>query len=272
MGRNRPSNRDAPRVPGEEGGGTPWGKIIAALIGLLLLALLIPLACQALRGSGDEGSGAQGGSDAEEQRNAQGAGGAQGDGSGGEGSGDDGSGGGAAGESTGAQNAGREVTGDLAGLESRSGDGTSVTIPAATISGADGWIAVHADDNGEPGAVLGHAPIQEGENTSVEVPLDEPLDSSGNLYAMLHVDDPADGNYTFPDGDPPVDAEGEIALEPFRYTVSDPASGGQAGARGDELPESGGIPPTVVLALGAAMVLGGLGMFALLRRAGATGG
>ena len=56
MGRNRPSNEDAPRVPGSEGG-PPWGRIIAALIGLLLLALLIPLACQALRG--DDGSGAQ---------------------------------------------------------------------------------------------------------------------------------------------------------------------------------------------------------------------
>lgn len=90
---------------------------------------------------------------------------------------------------------------------------------------------------------------------------------------MLHVDDPADGDYTFPDGDPPVDAEGEIVLEPFRYAVSDSAPGGQqAGARGDELPESGGIPPTVVLASGAAMVLGGLGMFVLLRRASATGG
>lgn len=255
MGRNRPSNQDAPRVPGEEGGGTPWGKIIAALIGLLLLVVLIPLACQALRDSGDEGFGSQPASES------QGGGGAQGDG-----------GGGAAGEttaadeSTGAQSADREVTGDIVGIERRSGDGTSVTIPEATISGADGWIAVHADNEGEPRAVLGEAPVKEGENISVEVPLDEPLNSSGRLYAMLHVDDPADGDYTFPDGDPPLDADGETVTEPFRYAVSDVASGEQAGIRGDELPESGGVPTSAVLAIGAAMFLAG---FALMRSVGA---
>lgn len=252
MATNRPSNQDAPRVPGEEGGGAPWGKIIAALIGLLLLALLIPLACQAFRGTGDEDSGTQGAGEATEARD----GGAQGTGGGG----------GAGGETTGpeegagAQSADREVTGDLAGIEGRSGDGTSVTIPSATISGADGWIAVHADDGGEPGEVLGYAPVWEGENTSVEVPLDEPLGSTQRLHAMLHVEDPADGDFTFPDGDPPVDAEGETVTEPFRYAVGDAASPEQA--RDEELPESGGISASVMVAIGAAMFLAG---FALLR-------
>lgn len=70
MGRNRPSNEDAPRVPGEEGG-RPWGKMVVGLILLLLLALLIPFACQALSGGpgGEQGSGAQGSSG--EEKNAK---------------------------------------------------------------------------------------------------------------------------------------------------------------------------------------------------------
>src|SRR3712207_7613685 len=52
----RPSNENAPRVPGEERPGLPWGRIIATLIVLALLALLIPFACQALRGGGGAGN------------------------------------------------------------------------------------------------------------------------------------------------------------------------------------------------------------------------
>lgn len=269
MGTNRPSNQDAPRVPGEEGSrGTPWGKIIAALIGLLLLAILIPLACQALRGSGDQGSGgARDSGEATEE--AQGAGGGtQGDGDA-QGGGD---GGGAAGETNGSgdgnaaqeEGAGREVSGEIAGIESRGGDGTSVTIPRATISGAGGWIAVRSDDGGNPGAVIGQAPIRDGESTSVEVPLDESLSSTQRLYAVLHVEDPADGEFTFPDGDPPLDTtEQASATEPFRYAVSE-ASSEQAVTRNGELPESGGVPPNVVPTIGVAMLLVG---FALMRGA-----
>lgn len=272
MGTNRPSNRDAPRVPGEEGGGAPWGKIIAALIGLILLAILIPLACQALRGgTGDEGSdGTQDSEEAAQQ--SRNGGGAQGDGDDDQGNGDgggtdeaDGSGGG-----NGAREGdeGREVTGEIAGIEGRGGDGTSVTIPQATISGADGWVAVRTDDGGEPGAVLGWAPIREGENSSAEVPLEETLASTQRLYAVLHADEPADGEFTFPDGDPPLDADERASTtEPFRYALTGAETGEQqeeAVSPNSELPESGGVSPPVLLAMGTALFLAGL---ALLRGA-----
>jgi LPXTG-motif cell wall-anchored protein len=59
------SELQGPRIPGEERSGRrrPLGWIIGRLIALLLLAFLIPFACQALRGGSDpqrEGSGAQG--------------------------------------------------------------------------------------------------------------------------------------------------------------------------------------------------------------------
>jgi hypothetical protein len=71
------SELQGPRIPGEERSGRrrPLAWIIGGLIALLLLALLIPFACQALRGGSDpqgEGSGSQ-----QERTGAQGAAGAE---------------------------------------------------------------------------------------------------------------------------------------------------------------------------------------------------
>jgi len=56
------SELQGPRLPGEEGSGRrkPIGWIVAGLVVLLLLALLIPLACQALTGGSDQQGGASG--------------------------------------------------------------------------------------------------------------------------------------------------------------------------------------------------------------------
>lgn len=268
MGRNRPSNEDAPRVPGEEGG-RPWGKIVLGLILLLLLALLIPFACQALSGGpgGEQGSGAQDSSGEEKNAKDQSSNNGSDDNSG------DGSGKKAAdqketaaastdGES-GGQNGDKDaIRAEVAPFSEGSGDGEAVKIPSAKISGADGWIAIHADDNGEPGAVLGHAPIQEGQNTGVEVKLDQPADS-GKLYAMVHAEDPADGDYTFPAGDPPVDQSGGMVVEPFEYTATSNSAGASNGASATggvedkPLPDSGGFG-ALALAGGILLAAGSL--------------
>lgn len=250
MGRNRPSNEDAPRVPGEEGG-RPWGKIVLGLLLLLALALLIPFACQALQDSGNGGSGDPRSSGGEQTAD---------DGSGDEGNSEAGNAGGAGGAaggttaqdgrgSAGAETTAQDAAGGDAGDDNAgdggeraggtaasiadigragSGDGRVVTVPRAEIPGTEGWISVRADDGGRPGRVLGVAPLSAGENTNVEVELDRPLDSSQRLYAMLHREDPSDGEYTFPDGDPPVEENGEAVAEPFDYSLA--SAGAEAGA------------------------------------------
>ena len=253
-GTGRPSNEDAPRVPGEERSGVPWGRIIAALIALALLALLIPFACQALRGG--DGGGGSGAGDAQDEQGAGGQeqGAAQGGettGAGPEGAAQDGgdttatSEGAAGGQTGGEQAQGAQVSAEVTGGEV-SGGGTTVPVPSASISGTSGWLVVHADDNGEPGAILGHAPLPEGTSEDVAVPLDEPAGSS-RLFAMVHADDPADDRYTFPDGDPPVGVDGNVVVEPIRYTVSDQQAG-------EPLPSSGG-PSLLLLAAAAATLL-----------------
>ena len=258
----RISNEDAPPAdPNRRRGGPPWGRIIAALIGLLLLALLIPLACQALRGGDPGGAGSTEGEQqgAQEPTNEQAQGGGEtssgetmseaapaggdtaasgGGTTGGEVAERPSAGGAAAGAATGAA---LETGGE------QSGDGTSVTVPQAQISGVDGWVAIHADDGGQPGEVIGHAPLSEGENADVAVPIDTPA-PSGRLYAMVHADDPDDDRYTFPDGDPPVEMDGRPVVEPIQYTVAGEEAGG-------DLPASGGPPLMAALLTGCVALI-----------------
>lgn len=293
MATNRPSNEDAPRVPGEERSGRrrPILLAVLGLILLLLLALLVPFACQGLSGTGDQGSG-NGGSEA-------GAGGTQKEEVQGgkpdtkrdaaQGGGSDGTGKSGAQENTdaqGEQDAGSGTPQDgvdaaLVDAPDRDGDGTALTIPEAKPEGEKGWLTIRAAERGRPGAVLGHAALEEGKNTGVRVKLDRPVNKSQKLYAVVHAEDPTDGNYTFPDGDPPVSREGEMAVEPLYYTLSAAASGGknvgaasgeQAGIRGGELPESGGVPPAALLVAGFTVLLSSVvGLSLASRRVGANG-
>lgn len=301
-------NEGAPpaQPEGDRGrGGLPWGKIIAAVIGLLLLVLLIPLACQALSGSSGGGNqGAGGGQETTGADQDSGQGGGSGtttettapagdtaaaeETTGAEGQQASGDGeatsteaaGGAGGEQAGGERAGAAsgstVTagfgaaaggavgqvGAEGGALDQTGDGTSVVVPRATISGTDGWMVVHRDEDGQPGAVIGAAALQEGDNTEVVVPLEEPVDTSQRLHAMIHADDPADGAYTFPEGDPPVEKGGEPVVETFRYTVGTLAAG-------EPVPDTGG--PALLPLVGSTVLIGGLllmlGSLMLRRRA-----
>jgi hypothetical protein len=262
---------------------------VLGLILLLLLALLVPFACQALSGSGEQGSGGggsgaqgggaqqeegQGGKPNDKQNSARDAGTGAKSGAG-RSANDQESTGAKGTQPTGSGGSWDEVDAVLASVGDRSGDGTMVTIPKAKLEGTKGWLAVRAADGGKPGAVLGHAALKEGTNTSIRVKLEQPIDSSRKLYAVVHAEDPADGNYTFPDGDPPIVRSGKTMAEPLYYTnkgAADGTSGEQAGVQGGALPESGGVPPSALLTGGLALLLSTLTCLHLaLRQAGANG-
>lgn len=142
-------------------------------------------------------------------------------------------------------------------VQDQSGDGATVTVPQASISGSSGWVVIHADDEGSPGAVLGQTYIPEGESTDVAVQLAQPLSSSQTLYAMIHEDNPADQQYTFPDnGDAPVEVDGQVVVKPFQVTL-------EAGT----VPDTGGISPLNLALLGGATLIAlGLAAGYLARR------
>ncbi|QIN84275.1 hypothetical protein GBA63_17670 [Rubrobacter tropicus] len=158
-------------------------------------------------------------------------------------------------------------------VRDQSGSGAAVTVPAATLEGTKGWLAVRADDDGKPGRVLGHAPLKAGANSDVRVELDRPVASSQRLYATVHAEDPADGRFTFPADDPTATQGGRAAAEPISYTVEDGAPGREsAGIRDDELPESGGVPPGALLAAGTLLLLSSAACLSLALRRGAADG
>ena len=87
-------------------------------------------------------------------------------------------------------------------------NGNTVVISKVTAA-KDGWIVIH-NDNGEgkpvlPG-IVGKTWVEAGINNNVVVELDNSVTYTAGqkLFPMLHVDSPADMEYTFPDnGDAP---------------------------------------------------------------------
>lgn len=103
-------------------------------------------------------------------------------------------------------------------------DDGDVTIPSAAIDG-EGWLVVHpeAEDGGPDGtATLAERQLSAGEYGDVALTLDPVEPGEQTVYAMLHYDDPADGEFTFPDeGDPAVTIDGEPVVAPFAVTAGD---------------------------------------------------
>ncbi|MGH3441204.1 MAG: cupredoxin domain-containing protein [Nitriliruptorales bacterium] len=157
---------------------------------------------------------------------------------------------GGAGEDDGGEE-GAAVTGSISAAD-QSGDGSTVTVDSVTISGAPGWVVVHADNEGSPGAVLGHVSIPEGTSTDVEVTLDAPLDESQSLWPMLHEDAGEEGTYEFPGADVPVMDDSGVVMMQISFTV------------GGELAATGPVGNLVVLGF-VALVLLGSG-YVLIRR------
>ncbi|MFB6303146.1 MAG: plastocyanin/azurin family copper-binding protein [Haloferacaceae archaeon] len=118
-------------------------------------------------------------------------------------------------------------TGDFApalAVTDQKTDGTTVAMPRATIDGT-GWLVIHPEASGggpNGGVTLAERRLQRGTYGSVALDLSRSLSEDQTLYAMLHYDDPADGEFTFPEsGDPAVTAGGSPVIKPFDLTVSD---------------------------------------------------
>lgn len=115
-------------------------------------------------------------------------------------------------------------------------DGQTIEIQEATID-EQGWIVIHPEgDPGEPDAsrVLGTRMIEDGEHNNVDVELANELLQNQSLYAMLHYDDPQDGNFTFlSSGDPPVTVNNSTVVQDF-YVVTIPGSAGNRLAEAEQ--------------------------------------
>ena len=87
--------------------------------------------------------------------------------------------------------------------------GHNVVIDNAAAEGP-AWIAIHADDNGSFGPVIGTAHVPQGQISNFNVFIQDISSITPVLYAMLHVDDGEVGVYEFgtvEGADAPVDRQ-----------------------------------------------------------------
>jgi hypothetical protein len=99
--------------------------------------------------------------------------------------------------------------------------GNSINI-ASVVTAQNGFVVVHADNNGAPGPVLGVAPVTAGMNSDVAVELDG--DITTVVFPMLHVDTGVEGEYEFgtvEGADGPVIVNGVVAT--FPITIGEPS-------------------------------------------------
>ena len=103
-------------------------------------------------------------------------------------------------------------------------DGSSIVVASVTLPSA-GFIAVHADADGGPGAVIGHSDLlPAGTSTDVVVTLDAAMTASATVWPMVHIDLDGDGVYDFDppaliDDMPGLTAEGQVAVIPVDITI-----------------------------------------------------
>jgi len=96
-------------------------------------------------------------------------------------------------------------------------------VVTEALSDGRGWIAVHEDAGGAPGAVLGYASLAEGLNLDVAVDLARDAVDGETLYAMLHTDAGLVGTWEFPGPDAPVaNSDGDVVAPSFVVTVPAP--------------------------------------------------
>ncbi|MBN2113144.1 MAG: hypothetical protein JW785_03350 [Acidimicrobiia bacterium] len=72
-------------------------------------------------------------------------------------------------------------------------DGAAVVVAEVSLPGP-GFVALHADEDGVPGAILGaSAVLDEGTTEEVAITLDRPLETTQQMFAVAYVDRDRDG-------------------------------------------------------------------------------
>lgn len=107
-------------------------------------------------------------------------------------------------------------------VEDQMSDGTTIVVKTVELPAA-GFIAVHADNGGSPGPVIGHSDLlPAGISEDVTVLLDTALEGISIVWPMAHID--MDGEYTFMPPDDAIDIlsiteDGNVAVIPVQIDL-----------------------------------------------------
>lgn len=103
--------------------------------------------------------------------------------------------------------------------------GTIRFVVDEALMDAPGWLAIHTNNGGQPGPVIGTALLHTGSNKNVRLEVDA-AQAADQVFPMLHYDTGTVGEYEFGtvDGaDLPVFVSGAVVVAPLRLTTAPPA-------------------------------------------------
>lgn len=95
--------------------------------------------------------------------------------------------------------------------------GDVVYVSSVQVS-SPGWIAIHKDNAGKPGAIIGSVYVAAGVNPA-RITLTEPVVDGGTYYAMLHSDN-GDRKFDATVDLPLVDSRNNVIMRVFRGSAS----------------------------------------------------
>ncbi len=85
---------------------------------------------------------------------------------------------------------------------------------AEVVSPGPGYLALHNDDNGDPGRMLAFAPVQRGLNVSLTLTINW-QEATPELFAILYEDDGVVDNFEYPQVDRPIIVEDQPVAQSF---------------------------------------------------------
>jgi hypothetical protein len=79
------------------------------------------------------------------------------------------------------------------------------------------WVTIHADENGQPGMILGAEPVPPGERLDIVIPINVD-DMTVRLHAVLYADLGVQGAFEIPGADTPIFVDGQLVTDSFFIT------------------------------------------------------
>ncbi|MBN2499559.1 MAG: hypothetical protein JXB38_02265 [Anaerolineales bacterium] len=91
-------------------------------------------------------------------------------------------------------------------------------VVARVESPSVSWLAIHKMKDGEPGDVIGYTELETGVSQNVTVEIDM-AEATPTMFAIIHADSGALGEFEYPQFDPPIEADGRPVEVSFHAIV-----------------------------------------------------
>jgi hypothetical protein len=99
-------------------------------------------------------------------------------------------------------------------------DGSRIVVDTVVVTDGPGYLVIYSDGDGAPGQQLGVSEwLDAGKHEDVVVELEEPLEETAVVHAMVHLEDNGNDSFDFPDADQPATLDDGIVVVPLEIEV-----------------------------------------------------